>query len=75
MAPVLKLIIDDLVTAATEGIRDVDFDGRPICVLIDTVAMIGDLAHAVPFTNVPKHSANELCTHCCGRKYKIHTFP
>lgn len=43
ISPVLKRNVDDLVTAATEGIRDVDPDGRPIRIFVDTVAILGDL--------------------------------
>lgn len=56
----MQSIIYDLVTAATEGIRDVDLDGRPNRIFIDTVTMMGDLPQATAFTDFHGHSVNTL---------------
>lgn len=43
MAPVLKRIIDELLTAATKGFQVVDSNGCLTRVFIVTVTLMGDL--------------------------------
>lgn len=74
MALVQQRIIEDLFAATTEGIRGVDHDGRPICLFIDTVAIMGDLPQAAAFTDVLGHSTDTLCRLFYMRKHKNHTF-
>lgn len=71
----LKLIIDDLLTAAMEGIRGVNPGGRPIRLFIVTVAMMGDLPRAAEFIEVHARSAFTLCSVCCICNYMNLTLP
>lgn len=57
---VLKRVIEDLFTVAKESNRDVDPDGLPIRIFIDTVAMMGNLHHAAAFTDVLEPSMKTI---------------
>ena len=75
MAPVLKLIIDDISQAAREGVKGVDPNGNPIRIYIDPVCLMGDLPQAAAYTDVLGHSSNAMCTLCFTRRRKNQMLP
>lgn len=70
MALEMNRINEDLVTAATAGVRCGDPNSRSTRIFIITVFVIGNLPKAAAFVNVLGHLANILFTLCHMRKRK-----
>ena len=73
--PALKVIMDDLVTAAQTGVDGVDPDGRHVRIYIDTLSFLGDFPQATAYTDVLGHTSTAMCNVCTIRRRKGHGLP
>ena len=67
---VFKLIEDDLVTAATEGIVTVDPYGATVRVFVVMVSFFGDYPAVTAMSDLRGHTVLAFCTFCLMRKWE-----
>ena len=65
---VLKLVMDEICSAARTGVRGVDPYGRPVHIFLDPVSFFGDYPAAAECADTIGHTGNAFCTHCTVSK-------
>ena len=61
---VMKMFMDDISRAASEGVDGVDPHGRSVRIFLDPVTFFGDYPAAADCADVIVHRGNSFCTHC-----------
>ena len=61
---VMKMVMDDISRAASEGVDGVDPYGRSVRIFLDPVTFFGDYPAAADCADVIGHRGNSFCTHC-----------